>query len=133
MTTHTPLPSHMATMPRRPLTARPVGQRRPHHDEPAADAPWRVRWDWSIRHSGLHPNSRLVALMAATWTDPVTGVIPPVNSPGVPALAAATGLYEGTVRRALQELTRNGFMTRIAAPGGNSVRIVLRIPDGQAR
>lgn len=134
MTMRIPSPADLAARPPRPLTARPVSITAPRRDEPAAEASWRSRWDYAVKHSGMHPHSRLVALTAASYADPLTGAIESRGDLGISKLAFGSGLYEGTVKRALQELVKEGFMTRAQVDGGRSVCVELHIPTaGQPR
>jgi hypothetical protein len=132
MSTSVPTPKALAAKPHKPLTARPVvavTQAPPALSLPA-DAPFRMRYELGIRHSNLPKNARLLALVLATWADWETGHIPEGRQPGIPLMARATGMVEGSVREALYALKDRGWVRRTSNPAGGHrpSEVTLTIP-----
>jgi hypothetical protein len=78
---------------------------------------FRTRWTMALRYSGLPASTRAVAWALATWfTTDGTGA-----DPSLATLAEAAGLDPATVKRALNELERGWWITRVRG-GGRGVR-----------
>lgn len=123
-----PTPGDLAARPRRPLTARPDVPSSQHRSVPAPGAPFRVRFEWTIRHSRLNHRTRLIALVAATWADYDTGEFPAGITPSVQTLATAAGLSRHSVLQGITDLTARHLMRRVERSGEPGIRIALRLP-----
>jgi hypothetical protein len=132
MSASIPTPKALAARPRQPLTARPATAvtQAPAPMSLPESAPFRMRYELGIRHSNLPKNARLLALVLATWADWETGHIPEGRQPGIPLMARATGLVEGSVREALYALKDRGWVRRTSNPAGGHrpSEITLTIP-----
>lgn len=113
-----PSPADIAARTERrgaPLTAAaaPACQAPATTPAPAAALPvvfGRVRWEQAVMSSGLHPFTRLTALVLAHYAP--GGVLPPggIQNPG--GLTKRTGLSAQRVRRCLNELQAAGLIAR---------------------
>ncbi|MFJ2629623.1 hypothetical protein ACIO6T_41290 [Streptomyces sp. NPDC087532] len=69
---------------------------------------FRPLYNAAIRESGMNPNTRLVALVLATFGNSRTGRV--AEQPGLHRLAAGTGLAVGQVVVALRALETRGWV-----------------------
>lgn len=94
--------------------------------------PFRALYERGVRGSGMHRNTRLVALTLATHANYQDGHIEDAAQPFLGGLTAETGLYEGQVAVALTTLLTRGWVRR--APGTkreqryDTARLQLAIP-----
>lgn len=74
--------------------------------------PSRFDWERALRDSDLSAPQRHTALTIATYADVRTGIVPEKYTPSVRKLAAATGLNQSTISRALVVLVDKGWLGR---------------------
>lgn len=103
--------------------------------EPAtvpASHPYREMYERGVRSSGMHRNTRLVALTLATHADWASGHIEDKAQPHLGGLTRETGLFEAQVAVALTTLLTRGWIRRGPGAGRHqrydSVPLQLAIP-----
>lgn len=79
-----------------------------------ASSPYRSVYERGVRSSGMHRNTRLVALTLATHANWQDGHIEDQAQPYLEGLTAETGLYAGQVAVALTTLITRGWVRRTA-------------------